>query len=157
ETAAAVAGVPVDSAYPAMARALAAFTPPAEPLRVDTSFSGTRSDPTRRGHIANVGIQNLTMANLCDGVLNGMVAELQALYEKMRPFLPGAPTMLVGSGNGIRHNPPLAARFAAAFGLPLRVPVNDEEAAFGASLFGLAAAGGAPDVAVAQRCIRYRQ
>lgn len=52
---------------------------------------------------------------------------------------------MVGSGNGIRYNKPLITRFERIFGLPLRIPSHKEEAAFGASLYGLIAAGIYPD------------
>lgn len=76
ETAALVTGQSVESAYPAMDRLMADFKAPAQPLLVDTRFSGTRKQPTLRGGIRSIGTDNLTVANLCDGVMNGMVEEL---------------------------------------------------------------------------------
>ena len=155
ETAAAVTGQPVDSAYPAMDRLMADYVPTSQPLQVDTRFSGTRKQPECRGSINNIAIDNLTMANLCDGVMNGMVAELYDLYEEIQPMLSQAPTRLIGSGNGIRFNAPLARRFIQAFGLPLSIPAHREEAAFGAALFSMVAAGIVPTMAEAQTRIQY--
>lgn len=155
DIAAAVTGQPVESAYPAMDRLMADYRPNGSPLTVDTAFCGTRSDPQRRGSITGIGIDNFTMAALCDGVMNGIVSELHGLYAGITPLLPQRPVHLIGSGNGIRHNAPLAARFSAAFGLPLSVPAHREEAAFGAALFAAVAAGAVPDLAAAQSLIRY--
>ena len=155
DIAATVTGQPVESAYPAMDRLMADYRPNGSPLTVDTAFCGTRSDPQRRGSITGIGIDNFTMAALCDGVMNGIVSELLGLYAGITPLLPQRPVRLIGSGNGIRHNAPLAARFSAAFGLPLSVPAHREEAAFGAALFAAVAAGAVPDLAAAQSLIRY--
>lgn len=156
DAASVISGTPVKSAYPVMDKLMAEYTVPDEPLTVDTAFSGTRKQPSRRGSIGGIGIDNLTVANLCDGVLNGMVAELYDLYREMSPYLSAEHTRLIGSGNGIRSNAPLARRFAAAFGLPLSTPCHREEAAFGAALFAMVAAGLAPDMAAAQTRIRYQ-
>ncbi len=156
DTASVISGTPVDNAYPVMDRLMADFSAPAQPLVVDTTFSGTRKQPERRGKIENVGIDNLTVANLCDGVMNGMVTELHDLYGEMRPHLAVTPEKLVGSGNGIRFNAPLAHRFTAAFGMPLSIPAHREEAAFGAALFALVAAGLVQDIAEAQTRIQYQ-
>ena len=92
---------------------------------------------------------------LCDGVMNGIVSELHGLYAGITPLLPQRPVHLIGSGNGLRRNAPLAARFSAAFGLPLSIPVHREEAAFGAALFAAVAAGRAASLKEAQTLIRY--
>ena len=88
--------------------------------------------------------------------MNGMVSELHDLYLEIRPFLPQPPTRLVGSGNGIRFNAPLAERFSALFGLSMSIPVHREEEAFGAALFAMTAAGLTRTIEDAQRRIHYR-
>ena len=50
---------------------------------------------------------------------------------------------------------PIRRAFELAFGMPLLVPAHDEEAAFGAALYGMAAAGLTPTLAAAQALIRY--
>ena len=155
DTAAAISGQPVASAYPAMDRLMADFTPPEEPLDVSTRFSGTRRDPFVRGYIRNIGIGNLTMGNLCYGVMTGMVTDLYDMYSEMRPMLQKLPTKMVGSGNGVRHNAPLAKLISEIFGMPLSIPAHKEEAAFGSALFGMVAAGIYPDLSAAQSIIGY--
>lgn len=142
ETAMLVTGMNVDSAYSAMSRVMSEYTTSEYPLVVDTTFSGTRQEPERRGSISNVNIDNLTMANLCDGFMNGMVKELFELYQQMIPFMTKKPTKMVGSGNGIRMNDHLAKRFETTFAMSLSIPSNKEEAAFGAALFGFVAMKG---------------
>lgn len=78
------------------------------------------------------------------------------MYREILPFLTVSKNLMVGSGNGVRFNTPLKERFEQIFGLPLRIPVHKEEAAFGASLYALVAAGVYPDIASAQRLIRYQ-
>lgn len=155
DTAACITGQTVESAYPAMDRLMAEYTPSYQSLQVDTRFSGTRKQPEQRGAITNIAIDNLTMANLCDGVMNGMVAELHDLYEDIHPFLSHPPKQLIGSGNGIRFNAPLAQRFSNAFDLPLSIPAHREEAAYGAALFALVASGIVPTLEMAQTRIHY--
>ncbi|MDD4413138.1 MAG: FGGY family carbohydrate kinase [Oscillospiraceae bacterium] len=155
QTAALVTEQPVENAYPAMDKLMEEFVPSGQPLIVDTAFSGTRSQPERRGKIENISIDNLNMANLCDGVMNGMVAELHTMYEKMKPLLKLSPTRLIGSGNGLRFNKPLAQRFSNAFGLPLSIPSHREEAAYGAALFAMVATGIVSSVDEAQTRIQY--
>lgn len=126
---------------------------PASPLRVDTRFAGTRTDPSVRGSIENVSTENLTPSALAHGVLCGMASELYGLYEKMGVRA----TSLVGSGNGIRKNAPLVALCEEMFGAKMKTPVHLEEAAFGAALYALVSAGVYPTLEEAQRLIRYQE
>lgn len=155
ETAAIVTDSKVDSAYGAMKKVMEHYQAPSHKLRVDTTFSGTRKNPDRRGCICNIDIENLTMSNLCDGVMCGMAEELYEMYLQMKPFLKNVPNKIVASGNGIRLNRHLAQRFQYIFGMPLFVPSHTEEAAFGAALFGMCAAEIVNDMKEAQRLITY--
>ena len=155
ETAVIITGQMVDNAYPAMDKLMATFGMPDDPLTVDTRFSGTRRDPTLRGGITGIGIDNFTIGHLCDGFMNGMVEELYAMYRGMHPMLEQEPTRLVGSGNGLRFNKPLCERFSAAFGVPLSIPLHCEEAAFGAALFAAVTAGVFSSLTEAQKRIHY--
>lgn len=150
-----VTGQTVESAYPAMNRLMAEYDETQPPLHVSTLFSGTRSEPRLRGSIQGIGLNNWNMATLCSGFLSGMVEELFTLYRQMVPCLPGPMTHLVGSGNGIRNNAALRRCFEHAFGLPMDIPAHKEEAAFGAALYALVAAGCCPDAASASALIRY--
>jgi len=125
-----------------------------EPLTVDTRFRGTRTDPGRRGAVTGISAANLTPGQLCLATLQGIVDELYELYAAMPQGTP--PRFLVGSGNGVRKNPVLQTLFSRRFGLPLRVPLYDEEAAYGAALFSLVATGVYPTLADVQGLIRYQ-
>lgn len=157
ETAMLITGMNVDSAYAAMGEVMSEYTTPEYPLVVDTTFSGTRQEPERKGAISNIDIDNLTMANLCDGFMNGMVGELFELYQQMTPFIHKTPTKMVGSGNGIRLNEHLSRRFVQIFGKPLSIPTHKEEAAFGAALFGFTTASSFSDIKEVQRLICYQE
>ena len=102
-----------------------------EVLKVRTTFCGTRKDPSIRGAIENIGEENFTPAALARGVLEGMVDELYAMYEKSGVTMRGR---LVASGNAVQKNPTLCKLLSERFGMPLFLPALREEAAFGASL-----------------------
>lgn len=131
------AGVETGSAYEVMNRLASDWETLEEPLVVDTTFSGTRQDPTIRGAVRNISTENFTPAHLTAGFLQGCVNELYAHYQKMEPLLGRKPRYLVGSGNGLRKNPTLQAMFARTFGMELRIPKHLEEASYGAALFAM--------------------
>lgn len=123
-------------------------------IRVDTAFAGTRADPSRRGAVTGISEENLTPANLIRGVLTGMTDELYSFTEA---FMGGRkPTLLVGSGNGIRRNRVLSVIVGNRFGAPLRIPVNGEEAAFGAALFACVGSGTLSGFTDAGRLVTYQ-
>ena len=155
ETAELVCGKKIESAYPAMDKLMSGFDSETQPLCVNTTFSGTRQNPALRGSITQIGIDNLTVANLCDGFMCGMVNELYGLYTEMKPMLKELPKQLVGSGNGIRFNKPLTRRFSETFGLPISIPGMREEAAFGAALFAGVSSGVYNSIEQAQQKITY--
>jgi len=155
QQAAELAGVRADHALYAQ-MAAAAMASEEEPMLVLPLFSGTRQNPSERAVISNIGVENFTPAALIKGMLRGMAGELYGLYEKMLPAKGRPPRLLVGSGNGIRKNAGLVKALEDAFGLPMRVPAHEEEAAFGAALYGLVSAGLFPSMREAQSLIRYR-
>jgi sedoheptulokinase len=126
-----------------------------DPLSVSTLFCGTRADPSLKGSISGIGDSNLTPAHLVQGVLRGMAGELYVPYPAMRALMRKKPVTLVGSGNGIRKNKPLRKLFESMFGMQMKIPAHNEEAAYGAALFAAAACGMRASVAEAQRVIRY--
>lgn len=155
DTAQCICGVPVTEAYTAMNQVMAGYIEPAEPLIVDTAFSGTRMNPAKRGSIIGINIDNLTMANLCHGVMSGMAEELYELYAQMKPFIHTKPDRIIGSGNGIRKNLYLQQRFTEKFAMPMGIPDHLEEAAYGATLFAMVACGAVATITEAQQRIQY--
>ena len=149
-----MAGCEADSLYAQMNEA--ALRVPGEPsLRVDTRFCGSRSNPQERGSIMNVGEGNFDAAQLTAGVLWGMADELWSFYDEMSAACARPARVLIGSGNGVRKNPALRRVLGQRFGMELRVPEQDEEAACGAALSAVGALCGGEAGARARRMIRY--
>lgn len=102
--------------------------------KVDTAFSGTRSDPSRRGMITGIGVENFHPGALTAGVICGILNELHEQYEQMCRLTGKKATRLAGSGNGIRRNPLMRRLAEEMFGMPMYVPEYEEEAAYGAAI-----------------------
>ena len=102
--------------------------------KVDTAFSGTRSDPTRRGMITGIGVENFHPGALTVGVICGILNELYEQYDQMCRITGKKATCLVGSGNGIRRNPLMRKLAEEMFEMTMDVPEYEEEAAYGAAL-----------------------
>ena len=122
-------------------------------LQVDTRFSGSREDETLRGSITGISTQNFTPENLTYGFLDGMIKELFELYQIMGVERTG----LIASGNGIRKNAALQRVAERYFSADLRIPAYKEEAACGAALFALVAAGLCKNAREAQSLIRLKK
>ncbi len=150
ETAKLVTGEDVKSAYPAIDKYLSDSQSPENPLIVSTRFCGSRECPGERGSIKNLGTGNFTPQALIWGVLSGMVEELKSMYPQNASH-----KVLIGSGNGLRKNKALQLLFSKSFSMELKIPAHREEAAFGAALFGMTAAGMCEDIEHAQRLIKF--
>lgn len=125
------------------------------PWRVDTRFSGTRRQPEIRGSIQGIGIDNFDIQHLIIGLLNGMVDETMELYTRIPHAGFGRPKELIGSGNGLRQNAALRKLYEKRFGLHMKIPRHSEEAAYGAALYGMVAAGLSASLSEAQQLIQY--
>lgn len=123
--------------------------------RVRTTFSGTRSDPEARGGIEGIGVENFRPGALTAGLVAGILGELHEFYLTMTDMTGHRAATLVGSGNGLRRNPLMRQMAERMFGLELRIPAHMEEAAYGAALCAMAAAGRVSSLKEAQRMIRY--
>ncbi len=110
-------------------------------LTVNCEFCGSRENPSKRGFIENIGIDNFTPQTLICGVLKGVSAELKAMYDSADNLLNFNPEMLVCSGNGLRKSNIWREIFSRDFSIPASLPKNSEEAAVGACVFAGAASG----------------
>lgn len=128
-------GADIRSAYPFMDRLTEQESAPSG-LTVDTRFDGTRSDPSLRGSITGISVDDLTPRALMDGFMAGIAEELYGLYRAMGDV---AIQEMIGSGNGLRANPALCRAVSHRFGMPLTLTDTREEAALGAAIY---AAGG---------------
>ena len=62
---------------------------------------------------------------------------------------------MVGSGNGVRRNALLRETAGQTFGMKLKIPAHQEEAAYGAAILALASAGLCKGIEEAQKMIQY--
>ena len=106
-------------------------------LAVRTTFEGTRQDPALRGEISGIDLRNLTPDRLTTALLKGICGELKDFYDRMPEQIRRGRNKVTGSGNGLRKNPLLQKLLSEAFGLPLELTSNTEEAALGAALSAL--------------------
>lgn len=145
-----ITGEKCENIYKAMDKALEA-SENEDSLQISTKLCGTREDPTLRGEIKNLGIDNFTPIQLMNGFLGGMVSEITDMISLVNCEIKS----LVGSGNGLRKNIPLQKRFSKALGCEMAIPLNREEAAFGAALTALVAGSVKPDLSQAQQLVQY--
>jgi len=126
-----------------------------EAWKVKTTFSGTRSNPDMRGSIANIGVENFHPGAMTLGMIQGILEELYEMYEKMCGATGKKATKLVGSGNGIRKNKLMQELAEEMYGMKIEIPLYQEEAAYGAALYSLVAAGLEADFSEVQKKIKY--
>lgn len=110
-------------------------------LIVNCEFCGSRENPSKRGFIENIGINNFTPQNLICGVLKGVSKELKDMYHSAENLLNFKPSELVCSGNGLRKSEIWRKIFSEDFNLTATLPKHSEEAAVGACVFAAAASG----------------
>lgn len=122
--------------------------------KVRTTFSGTRSDPQQRGSITGIGVENFHPGAMTLGIISGILEELHEMYVEMCHATGRKATRLVGSGNGLRKNKLMQQLAEEVFGMKLEIPLYQEEAAYGAALYALAATG-KDSLGNIQKKIRY--
>lgn len=113
-----------------------------DPVKVNTSFAGTRDYPERRGSVTNITTNNFTPADLTYGMLDGIADELFTRYQTMLDGKKGTHTMMVGSGNGMRRNIHLQNIMKEKFGMELELSTKTEEASCGTAIAGYSAVSG---------------
>ena len=118
-------------------------------------FSGTRSDPHRRGVFRELSTQNLTPGNLIRATIEGMAANQRDAWDEIVAVTGPRQSQLVGAGNGLRENSVLVDAVTSAFQLPPVLTRHREEAAFGAALVGGVAAGVFDSLNAATSIIHY--
>ena len=123
-------------------------------LSVLTRFSGTRKESSATGAISGITTSNLNISELAHGFLFGMVGELMGLCRKMADQSEIKGMRLIVSGNAMRKNPALRGIAGEIFGCEPLIPVQTEEAAFGAALYAAICAG-AIDIDGAKKLILY--
>lgn len=147
-----------DSLYETMekqAREFLALSGKEKSWKIRTTFSGTRSNPKERGSIGNIGIENFTPGAMTAGMICGILEELQEMYLAMCEETGTKAVCLVGSGNGIRRNLLMRELAEEMYGMKMKIPVCKEEAAYGAAIYSMVAAGLVENLAQAQSRIKY--
>lgn len=107
-------------------------------LVVDTRFSGTRKDESVKGSISSIDTLNLTPANLCLGVFEGVVRDLHSMYLTADS---NAAKRLIASGNAVRKNAVLRSVIGRTFDLECFTSSLPEEATRGAAYAAAVGAG----------------
>ena len=72
-----------------------------EAWKIDTSFSGTRSESDKCGSISGIRVTNFTPGAMTAGMILGILEELNGYYKKMQQMAGEKASELAGSGNGI--------------------------------------------------------
>ena len=124
-----------DSVYDAMGRMLDSQPEPEDQPQIVTLFQGTRKDPSLRGSVTGLGTENFTPLDFTYGVMHGMARELYDMFRGYLDMGGTTPAAMIGSGNGLRKNPHLCRIMEKAFGCPLILSENNEEAACGAAIY----------------------
>ncbi|MDD2402265.1 MAG: FGGY family carbohydrate kinase [Clostridia bacterium] len=151
-----MAGFSCDSLYPNMNALSEKFIALEDKLTIATQFSGTREHPQNRGSIQNLGIKNFTPQHFIVGVLEGIVEELYQMYNRIKNLPDFTPTTLIGSGNGIRNSIVMQRMFEDKFGMKMKIPVYQEEAAYGAALTAMVGIGFYDSIESAQKIIQFK-
>lgn len=123
--------------------------------KIHTTFSGTRENPDACGRIEAIRAENFHPGAMTAGMILGILEELHGYYEEMCRITGHCASTLVGSGNGLRKNALMRQLAEKMFGLSMKVPVYEEEAACGAALYAMAGIGAVDSVAEAQKRIAY--
>lgn len=118
-------------------------------LSADSRFCGTRNDPSVRGSFSGISEENFTPADFAFALLEAMAQELYGMFDKKAGGL-------VCSGNGIRLNAALQRIVSNKFGTKIKIPLYEEEAAYGAALSAMAASGICKNIDEACLKIKYK-
>lgn len=124
-------------------------------LTFNTRFCGTRENPELTGGVGNLRLENFTPEEFIFGVLGGVAEELVTFHKTMLAEGACAPKYLIGSGNAIRFNEHFQRIFEDIYGMKMQIPVHREEAAYGAALYAMTAAGVYETIEQAQELIAY--
>ena len=147
-----IGGIELESTYPPIYAFLDKALAVHDPLKVSSAFSGTRENPSERGSVENIGIENFTPGNLILAFLDAIAQELYDMYALSADK---GKKQLIGSGGGLRKNHVLRSLFEEKFSMKIMIPLYEEEAAFGAALSAMVATGLKENLSAAQQIIRY--
>ncbi len=125
-------------------------------LFCDTRFEGTRENPKTTGAFTNISRSNFTLKHFCRSVLEGIAAELYNFHLKFGKEL-NKYQFITASGNAVRKNPLMSVIISKIFNLPVRIPLYEEEAAYGASLLSYIKTEASGDFQKIAELIKYKE
>ena len=103
--------------------------------KVDTRFSGTRTEPDLRGSVQGLSTENLGFGPLCAGFYYGIVKELYDFYCLMPREVREETGRVIMTGNAARKNPVLLQITEDLFGKKTVLSAWTEDAAVGAARY----------------------
>jgi sedoheptulokinase len=111
-----------------------------ESLVVDTRLTGTRKDPSARGAIRNIGLDNFTLGNLVGATVDGIIGELKSFtFDAVDVF--SSISKIVATGSSVRKNHLFSESLNRVFAMPTSIAQVDDGAGFGSALIGAVATG----------------
>lgn len=111
------------------------------PIDVNTTFCGKRGNPDLLGSISGISPENFTPGQLILGFIYGICRELYDFTDKT-----DLKKIIVASGNAVRKIPVMKNVLEDVFAVPVQLSCVKEEAAAGAAIFSVAAAGYFADI-----------
>ncbi len=145
-----LAGAECESFYPVLDKILDGKTNSG--IKADCRFCGTRKNPDLKGGYYGITEESFTVADFAYATLEGIADELYGFYKDSGV----RKNAVVCSGNGIRKNTVLCSMVEKLFGCEIKLPVFEEEAAFGAALSAAVAVGEFKSIDEACAVIRYK-
>ncbi|HET7839211.1 MAG TPA: FGGY-family carbohydrate kinase, partial [Rectinemataceae bacterium] len=129
-----------EAVYAAMEALASSEAEGGEALRVLPSFGGTRADPSRRGAILGIGLDNLRPGNMVRALVAGVVEELRGFSGGLGGDF-GRMERIVATGGFARRVAAVPRALAEGFGLSVGLSGAEDGSAIGAALIGAEAAG----------------
>lgn len=109
-------------------------------LVVDTRLTGTRKDPSARGSIRNIGLDNFTLGNLVGATVDGIIGELKSFTSDATDVFSSV-SKIVATGSSVRKNQLFSESLNRVFEMPASIAQVDDGAGFGSALIGAVAIG----------------
>lgn len=109
-------------------------------LVVDTRFCGSRKEPTLKGSIGGIDLNNFTVGNLVLSFVEGVVKELHNFIKEEKELFSSIDS-IVAVGSGVKKNSLFKESLKKEFALPIQNSDSSDEACYGAALIGSVASG----------------
>lgn len=146
-----------DTIYDRLNELATSISAGSDDLVCEPVFTGSLSEPGRRGHFLGINETNLTPGHMARSLLEGMAMQFCRMYDRMKSAGVVPRAHFIGAGNGVRKNALLGSILSDTFGMPLNIVKHGEEAATGAALSAAVASEEFSDIGEAGgRCITYK-